>query len=171
MIAPVSYHISQADYLALMRLFAARALPHFALVMLGLASVMALLGVAAGQIEIGFIAAITLLVTVAVLTILSRLVLIPSRSGRTYREYGLIREEMTLTLSAEGFAIAQPSGSVAMAWGKVVAWDETGQIFAIHPTRQMAYILPKKAIGQERTDFIRQRLAEHGLPNRGKRRK
>jgi len=168
---PVAYRISQGDYITLMRMFAVRAIPRFVMVMAGVVGVVSLAAVVLDAPEAAYSAAITVVIIVPVLVLLGRYVIIPRKGARTFREYALIREEMTLSLSDEGFAIAQPSGHVAMAWGDLLMWDESDRILAIQPTRELAYIIPKQAIGDERATFIRQKLADHGLPSKGKRRK
>lgn len=167
----VSYHIGESDYISFMRMFAVRALPRSAMFIAGVVVVVALVAISLGKPEAGISAAISAVVTLVVFSLLGRYLIIPRKGARTFRDYALIREEMTLTLSENGFAIAQASGHVAMAWGNVLMWDETDQILAIHPTRELAYILPKRAIGTEREDFIRQQLVAHGLLRKGKGRK
>ncbi len=168
---PVAYRISQGDYIALLRLFAVRAIPRFVMIMAAVVAAVAVVAVPLGAPEAAYSAVATAVIIVPVLLLLARYVIIPLRGGRTFREYALIREEMTLTLSGEGFAIAQASGHVAMTWSDMLLWDESDQIFALHPTRELAYILPKQAIGHDRVALIKQKLTASGLPRKGKRRK
>lgn len=168
---PVAYRISQGDYITLMQMFAARAFPRFAMLIAGVVVIVSVIALAVDAPQAAYSAAVTAALIVPALWLLGRYVIIPRKGARTFRDYALIREEMTLSLSAEGFAIAQASGHVAMAWSDVLMWDESNQILAIQPTSELAYIIPKQAIGDERADFIRQRLTDCGLSRKGKRRK
>ncbi|WP_086607552.1 YcxB family protein [Erythrobacter donghaensis] len=168
---PVAYRISEADHITLMRMFQKRALPRFAMFMAIVVALVFVVAVPLGLPEAGYSAAVTALVIVPTFALFARYVTIPRKAARAFRDYALIREEMTLSLTGEGFAITQASGHVAMAWSDVLMWDENDRILAIHPTGELAYILPKQAIGRDRVDFIRQHLVDYGLSSKGKRRK
>lgn len=168
---PVAYHITLNDYVSFQREAAWRAMPRFIAVMVVLVGIIALAGIALGERGMIGGAVIGWIIVVIGVPLFARYIRIPSVARKTFREYALIREEMTLNLTDEGFSIAQASGHVAMAWSNVILWSENDCMLAIHPNQQMGYILPKDAIGPERVGYIREQLVESGLPSKGKRRK
>lgn len=168
---PISYHITEDDYVAFQKMIAARGVPRFVLFMVGLVVLASLIVIAAGAPEAILGAATGGLIGATGLPLIARWTIIPIQARRSYREYDLIQQEMTLSLTDEGFAISQASGRVAMTWDSVAIWNENNSLLTLHPTKNLAYILPKHSLGDAHIAFIRQCLGAHGLSTKGKRRK
>lgn len=171
MIEAVVYYISRDDYASFLRLMSARAMPRFALAVAGFVAVVSAAAFALDERYLIIGAVAGGLVSIGSTPIVGRNYAIPRSVEKVFREYALIQEEMTLTLTSEKFSISQASGNVTMLWDKVLMWNENERVLLIHPSHNLAYILPKEAIGPERGEYIKQRLAENGLPHKGKPRK
>lgn len=167
----VIYRISKDDYASFLRLMSARAMPRFALAVAGFVAVLSASAILLDEPYLIIGAVAGGLVAIGVTPIVGRNYTIPRNVEKVFSEYALIQEEMTLSVTSEKFSISQASGHVTMLWGKVVMWNENERVLLIHPNRNLAYILPKDALGSERGEYIKQRLAENGLPNKGKPRK
>lgn len=168
---PVRYHITQGDYIAFQQLIQARAVPRFVLFMAGLALVVSLVGALLGAPDVAIGAFGGAAIGAIGLPLIARWIVIPIQARKAYREYDLIKEEMALTLGDDSFAISQPSGNIEVSWASVVLWREDDRMLTLHPTSNLAYILPKAAIGEGCIATIKQHLAASGLPRQGKRRK
>ena len=110
-------------------------------------------------------------VGVVVVLTLVRFVFLPRNAAKMWREYALIKEPMELTMSEAEFSLNQPSAHVRAQWAQMVKWNENDVLLAIYLNAQMAYVLPKEAIGKEHIDYARERLIASGLATRGKGRK
>jgi hypothetical protein len=167
----VRYRITQNDYIAFQQLLAARAAPRFAVFMALLAAAMSAVGALAGVADIAIGAFGGAVIGAIGLPLIARWLIIPVQARKAYREYDLIKEEMVLSLNEDNFVITQTSGRVAIGWESVVLWRENDLMLTLHPTRQLAYIMPKPALGERPIAYIKERLAAHGLPRQGKQRK
>lgn len=167
----VVYHISKDDYASFLRLMSARAMPRFALAVAGLVAVVSAAAFLLDEPYLIIGALAGGLVAIAVTPIAGRNYSIPRRVEKVFSEYALIQEEMTLSVTSEKFSISQASGHVTLLWNKVVMWNENERVLLIHPNRNLAYIIPKQALGPERDEYIKQRLVENGLPHKGEPRK
>ncbi|MBV7259990.1 hypothetical protein [Erythrobacter crassostreae] len=168
MLGPVKYHISQDDYLEFAKLVHAVQIKNLVVFIAGFVALIALVAIFVGDPMLSIGAAIGGICAGTVLFLLSRFIILPWRVGKTYREYSLIQEEMTLSVSETDFSISQRSGSVTAQWSNMVLWNENTHVIAIHPTRQLGYIFPKAQIGSDHAEFIRRRLAMNGLPEKAK---
>ncbi len=168
---PACYHITEADFVAFQQLLAARAAPRFAVLMAVVAAVASAIGVILGVPAIAIGAFGGAIVGAIGLPLIARWLVIPRQARKVYREYDLIQEDMTLNLTADGFVISQPSGSVTVGWQSVVLWHENDLLLTLHPTRNLAYILPKAALGEGAIAILKERLVAHGLTRQGKPRK
>ncbi|MBI1401649.1 MAG: hypothetical protein GC147_00355 [Porphyrobacter sp.] len=171
MINAVTYYITEDDYASFLRLMSARAMPRFALTVAGFVAIVSAAGFLLSEPYVSIGAVAGGLVAIGVTLIVGRNFTIPRNVEKVFSEYALIQEEMTLSVTSEKFSISQASGHVAMLWGKVAMWNENDRVLLIHPNRNLAYILPKQALGSERHEYIKQRLVENGLPHKGKLRK
>lgn len=168
---PVTYQLSEADYLGYLRLHTRSQWPVF--VAMALYVVIGFICLAWFLEDFGSLPEI-LAGTVAAfigLGMLAYYIRLPRSTAKTWREYALIKEPMTRTQTDDGFTINQPSAHIAAKWGDMVKWDEDDGIFAIYVTRQSAYIMPKCSVPTDHVDFARQRLIASGLPQRRKLRK
>lgn len=168
---PVRYRITQGDYIAFQRLIQARAVPRFVLFMAGVALVVSVIGALLGAPDVAIGAFGGAAIGAIGLPLIARWIIIPIQARKAYGEYDLIKEEMALSLNDESFAISQASGNIEVAWHSVVLWREDDRMLTLHPTRHLAYVLPKAPIGEECIAAVKARLSASGLPRQGKRRK
>ncbi|MEL7446276.1 MAG: YcxB family protein [Pseudomonadota bacterium] len=168
---PVTYRISYEDYLSFSRLHQIRSLKPFVIFMVVLVGVIGVIAWLGGAPEVAFGGVIGAFVAITVLPLVGRYIVIPWQTKRSYREYSMMHEDMTLSLTSDEFRIEQQSGNVAARWDRMAKWDENEDVFLIYPTRNLAYILPKSDIGSARIDYAREQLRASGLMNKGTLRK
>ena len=94
-----------------------------------------------------------------------------SKSQKVYAESASLHEDMTLTLTDDGFQIDQASGLFRSKWANVVQWDEDANILAVFLNRQMALVFPKQQVGEDVLAKMREELKQSGLNRSGKLRK
>ena len=168
---PVSYHISYEDQLSFAVLHQTRSMKSFTLFIIGLVFFVTLMGYLRDSPSAAIGAAAGGIFALIAMFILARFILVPWHTKRAYRDFKMIQEEMTLSLSDESFTIDQASGNVTAQWENMVKWDENERILAFYPQRQMAYIFPKAALGNDRIAHMRAKMVKSGLPKKGKLRK
>lgn len=167
----VTYCIAYEDQLSFSKLHQLRSVKPYALFLLCLVITASVIGYFTGQPEIAVGAAGGGLIALVIVPLIVRLLFIPIQTKRAYREFKVIQEEMTLSLSANSFSIDQASGSITSPWEHIIKWDENDQVMALYPQRQMAYIFPKVDVGAAHIEFMKERLIESGLTKKGKLRK
>ena len=167
----VKYTLTEEEHLAFWKLQFDSSLKRSLVVLAALIAALAVASVAisgpasaVGVVSGGIAGAIIVL-------LLCRFVIIPYQANKVWRDFALIKEEMTLTLREEGFTIEQVSGHVDAKWSQMVAWHEAQAVFAIFVNRQLAYLIPRGQVAPEVVDFARERLIESGLTKKGARRK
>jgi hypothetical protein len=170
-VEPVEYTIGEADHVAFNLLQWRAMIPRT--ILAGAVAVIALgvLAYAIDGLDAFVPVAIGGTIGVGAVLMIQRFIVVPRFARKTWREFKLLRETMTLSLGEEGFAIQQPSAHVDAFWQDMIAWDENARILAIYITRQLAYVLPKLDVGPDHIDYARERLIESGLIAKGTRRK
>ncbi len=167
MLGPISYRISGDDYISFCKLIQGVQVRNFTVFIAALVALIAVFAIVQDRVEFAIGGAIGGLISVLVVPFVMRTVIVPQRAQKAYLEYRLMHEEMTLEVTDDGFSITQASGHVVLRWSDIVYWNENERVVSVHPTQHLGYIFPKEQIGSDHAEFIRRRLAMHGLPEKG----
>jgi hypothetical protein len=165
------YQLTQQDYLAFLQMHNRANAPRGLLFLSVGGAALLLFGWATNDLPIAATTVAIVMIAVLIMALLVHFAWMPRHVAKTWREYSLIREPVTLTLTADGFHFVQPSAHVDVKWANVVKWDEEDAIFAVYATRQLAYILPKGACAESLLEAAREGLLSSGLTAKRKRRK
>jgi YcxB-like protein len=165
------YQLTQQDYLAFLRLHNRANAPRGLLFLAAGGFALLLFGWATNDLPIAATTLAIVMIAVLIIGVLVHFAWMPRHVAKTWREYSLIREPVTLTLTADGFHFVQPSAHVDVKWANVVKWDENATIFAVYATRQLAYIFPKSACEVALLNAAREGLLASGLLKKGRPRK
>lgn len=167
---PVRYTVSEEIHLAYWTLQFDSSIKRAIVFLCGLVVVLAIIafviadGISALSVGIGGV------IGAVIVTLATRFIVIPWQAAKSWRDYALLKEEMTITMHEDGFSIEQPSAHVDAKWSSMIAWHETDQLFAMYLNRQLAYVLPKDQVSAAHTDYARRHLIASGLHNKGTRR-
>lgn len=166
-----TFQLTEADYVAFLRLYYRRYRPMSLAILFGAS----LLLVIVGWQSQNWAMTRTVIGTMFALAIVYGLALhywlLPRHAAKTWADYALIKEPVTLTVNATGVRYEQPSAHVDVQWHSALLWDEDDVIFAVFATRQLAYIFPKRVCDAALLTAVRDGLVASGLTDKGKLRK
>lgn len=86
------------------------------------------------------------------------LLVMPARAAReTHRKLG--DGETEWRVEEDGFSIETRHGRTRYEWEYLARWRETPALFMLYPTRQLVFILPKRALSEAQAARVRALLA------------
>ncbi len=97
--------------------------------------------------------------------------LLPPLARKHFNENALLREEVELTFDDDSLCLSQRSGNLDFRWVDALKFDESDEVFAVFPARNVAYVIPKVTVPNSAIDGIRARLISSGLVAKGEVRK
>ncbi len=116
-----------------------------------------MVGLCAGGRPWHFSAAVA--ATVFALPLALRLYLNRRRIYRVYDDHLADEGAATLTLDADGFAIAMGGTSVATAWEKLQFWSEDERFLFLFRGRDFAQVIPKSALSEDEESLLRSKVS------------
>ena len=168
---PVTFRISEQDYLAFSMLVFRRSLWRC---LMWLLPVIVILAVVFSQKEstvVGVLVPIVIGIVAGLAIIGLQWLMLPFRAAKIYRESAALQQPLMFSADDAVFVIEQEAGVWRSQWRDMAKWDENDRLFAIFINRIMANILPKDQVDAATIDYVRSQLVTSGLAQRGKLRK
>jgi hypothetical protein len=98
-------------------------------------------------------------------------VLLPRRARRIFTQTKSLQNSMLMRVSGDRVEFESASGDYRLPWLDIHKLDEFSGLFAIYPSSVMVVLIPEQQVGQAVLTYSKERLAEAGLPDRGKARR
>jgi hypothetical protein len=99
------------------------------------------------------------------------LFLLPRRSRRLFRESKSLQHPMRIRMSADQAEFLHVSGEFRLPWRDVHKWDEYAGLLSLSLNSATMMLIPLANMDPSALNYARNRLAESGLPQRGKARR
>jgi hypothetical protein len=136
-----TFRISEDDYVATHKL-CARLTKRQWVINLSIGLVLVLMAVfGPPALQVG---ALVGLIVGGLVTAVTHLVVVPNQVRQHYRNYQVIKEEVTLDLQDNGIRYSSDSGVAVLTWDKILKWRENEKFVLIYLMPSLYYIVPKE---------------------------
>jgi hypothetical protein len=86
------------------------------------------------------------------------------RLGKTYDDQSSLRETFTADIGEEGVRYSHTNGTRLLRWEQIKKWSEDSRFIYLFESDLYARILPKRALSEEESGFLRSKLVSSSKP-------